>query len=80
MSNIQKYDEAFIKALEIDAGKLNADLAYGMISEWDSIGHMNLISEIEEIFQIQLEPDDMMKISSYNEGKVVLEQYGIQID
>lgn len=80
MDNKQKYNEAFMKALEIDADKLNADLAYGMISEWDSIGHMNLITEIEETFQIQLEPDDMMKISSYNEGKTVLKQYGIQID
>lgn len=80
MDNKQKYNEAFMKALEINADKLNADLAYGMISEWDSIGHMNLITEIEETFQIQLEPDDMMKISSYNEGKTVLKQYGIQID
>ena len=43
MTNLEKYNNAFVEALEIDESQLNG-LEYQGIPEWDSVGHMGLIS------------------------------------
>ena len=54
-------------------------LKYNEIDEWDSIGHMNLISALEENFKITFETDDIVDFSSYNKGKEILSKYKINI-
>ena len=44
----KKYDQAFITAFDIDSEALGPDLEYESIQEWDSIGHMGLIAELED--------------------------------
>lgn len=49
------------------------------ISNWDSVGHINLISSLEETFDINMEPEDMFEITSYSDGLLVLHnQYNIE--
>ena len=51
MSNLEKYKKAFTDALSIDEQKLSKDLKFNEIPEWDSIGHMTLISHLEDAFK-----------------------------
>ena len=39
---------------------LNEKLIYNSVPEWDSIGHMSLVSCIEEAFNISMETNDIM--------------------
>ena len=55
MNNKEKYNQAFINAFSIDKKKLENGLEYNSIPEWDSIGHMTLISELEQLFKISIE-------------------------
>ena len=49
MDNKKKYDTAFIEGFDIDeTAVVIEDLEYESIVEWDSVGHMGLIAEIEE--------------------------------
>ena len=68
MSNKQKYQDIFIKSLSIDNSKFNENLKYNEIPEWDSIGHMTLISGLEEGFSISMETDDIVDFSSFKKG------------
>ena len=68
MENKQKYQDVFIKSLSIDESKFSTALKYNEIPEWDSIGHMTLISGLEESFGISMETDDIIDFSSYNKG------------
>ena len=43
MENLNKYNQAFVESLSIDETKLKG-LKFNEIPEWDSIGHMALIS------------------------------------
>ena len=52
MSNSEKYQDVFSKSLSIESKKFNEDLKYNEIQEWDSIGHMTLMSGLEEEFKI----------------------------
>ena len=52
MSNIEKYKKAFIDSLSLNNSTELEKLEYQSIAEWDSIGHMTLMSELENIFGI----------------------------
>ena len=70
--------EAFVEALGLDAAATDWDnLAYRGIPEWDSVAHMQLVGEIEDAFDIMLETDDVIDMSSFIKAKEILGKYGI---
>jgi|TARA_B100001964_G_C13801609_1_gene409008 acyl carrier protein len=77
MSNEQKYQDIFIKSLSIDANKFNENIKYNDIPEWDSIGHMTLMSGLEEGFDITMDTDDIVDFGSFKKGKEILKKYKI---
>ena len=72
----KKYNEAFIKALDVTEEQL-ATLEYQGVASWDSVGHMELIAEIEDAFDIMMDTDDIVDLSSYEKGKEILSKYGV---
>ena len=54
-------------------------LEYQSVPEWDSVGHMALMGELEEAFDITLEMDDIIDFSSYQKGIEILKKYNIDI-
>ncbi len=79
MSNLEKYDKSFLKGLSIKKNQLSKKLKYNSIEQWDSIAHMNLMSELESAFKISIDTDDIIDFSSYEKGKKILKKYKIQI-
>ena len=78
MSTEERYKKVFIETLSIDKDKFTDDIKYNDIPEWDSIGHMTLMSAIEDEFKITLETDDIIDFSSFRKGKEILnEKYGV---
>jgi len=77
MNNKQKYDQAFIESFSISESVLGDDLKYNSISEWDSVGHMSLIAELEDAFDIMMEMDDIIDFSSYKKGFELITKYGV---
>lgn len=75
--NLEKYTNAFCQAFEIDAEKAKK-LEFQAIDAWDSVGHMGLIAQIEEAFDIMMEPDDIVDLSSFEKGKEILAKYDIK--
>ena len=73
LENLEKYNNAFCESLETQPEKL-AGLKYQDIESWDSVGHMRLIAAIEEVFDIMMETDDIIDLSSYEHGKEILSQ------
>ena len=79
MTNIEIYKKAFQESLSLDASKIHDKLEYNTIPEWDSIGHMSLISELESKFGISFETDDIIDLNSFKKGKVILKKYKVDI-
>lgn len=71
MSNLQKYKDVFCETLEVKENSLNS-LKYNEIDSWDSVGHMGLIAELEEAFDIMMETDDIIDFSSFGKGIEIL--------
>jgi acyl carrier protein len=78
MENLEKYKKAFLESLEITEDQLEG-LEYQKIEAWDSVGHMNLIAALEEAFDIMMDTDDIIDLSSYEKGKEILKKYGIEL-
>ncbi len=79
MGNKEKYDKVFMESFSVDEDKLGEDLVYESVPEWDSVGHMGMIAEIEETFDILLETDDIIDFSSYKKGMEILSKYKVDI-
>lgn len=79
MSNREKYNQAFIESLGVEEDQLKG-LSYQDVPAWDSVGHMGLISEIEDVFDIQFETDDIVDFNSYEKGIELIKKYNIVID
>ncbi len=77
MDNLEKYRKVFSKSLSVDETKVNEKLKYNDIPEWDSIGHMTLMSGLEEEFNISLETDDIVDFSSFEKGIEILKKYKV---
>lgn len=77
MSNLEMYKEIFKKVFSI-SDEMIESLTYQGIEQWDSVGHMELISEIEDTFGIMIDTDDIIDFSSFEKGKEILSKYGVQ--
>ncbi len=73
------YDTAFMQSFGINESQL-INLKYQDIDEWDSVGHMGLITSIEEAFNIEMDIDDIIDFSSYDKGKEILVKYNISLN
>ena len=79
MTNLEKYNDAFISSFGVSNDQLS-ELKYQDIPAWDSVGHMTLIAALEDAFDIMMDTDDIIDLSSYEKGKEILSkaEYGVE--
>ena len=77
MSNLEKYNQAFIECFKVTEDMLET-LKYRDIPSWDSVGHMDLIVALEDNFDIEFESTDIVDLSSYVKGKEILKKYNTE--
>ncbi len=78
MENEKKLRQIFAEALEIDKSKIVDSLEYNTVPQWDSVAHMSLIAAIDSGFDIMMETDDVIDMSSYGKAKEILKKYGVE--
>ena len=77
MQNIEKYNQVFIEVLNVNEEDLS-NLKY-QDGDWDSVGHMSLMTALEDAFLIEMDADDIIDFSSYQVGKELLAKYNIEL-
>lgn len=80
MNNEERLKKAFVEALEIDEDMVSDSLEYNTIPEWDSVAHMALIAAIDEEFDVMLDTDDVIDMSTFKKAKEILNKYGKEFD
>lgn len=78
MNNMDKYLEAFTECFEVTEEKAKT-LTYQEISNWDSVGHMDLIATLEDTFDIMMDTDDIIDFNSFSKGIEIMKKYHIDI-
>jgi acyl carrier protein len=71
--------ECFVEALGVDEKIVVDHLEYNSIAQWDSVAHMALIAALEERFDIMLDTDDIIDMSSVAKAKAILKKYEVTL-
>lgn len=77
--NLKNYNKIFVESFGITEDQLT-NLKYQDVPEWDSVGHMGLMGNLEEAYNIEMEIDDIIDFSSYQKGKEILAKYKISFN
>jgi acyl carrier protein len=62
-----KFRECIIKALKLRSEEYRPDLRIGDIDQWDSVAHLDLMSEIEREFGVRFDLDEITTLTSLPE-------------
>lgn len=71
----QKLREIFAQSLDIKIDEVVDSLRYAEAPQWDSIAHMALIAAIEEGFDIMIDAEDVIDMSSFEKAKQIVAKY-----
>ena len=64
MTNEDKIKEIFVKIFPEIVDDFDLNREQEDYENWDSFAHVNLVSEIEDQFNVELETDEIISISS----------------
>ena len=79
MTNVEKYNDIFVQVFGADVAQLGDNYSKETVAEWDSVHQLNIISLLEETFDLMLDPEDIMACTSYNAGKEILAKNDIEL-
>ncbi|MFF0820519.1 MULTISPECIES: acyl carrier protein [Micromonospora] len=68
----------FVEALELGGEVDVENLKYREIEQWDSLGHMTLVAAIEEEFDVQLDTEQVIEMSSFKVALDMLSGMGVR--
>lgn len=71
----EKLRDVFAESLGIPASSVSDELAYAKIPQWDSVAHMSLIAAIEMAFDIMIETEDVIDMSSFAKAKDIVNKH-----
>jgi len=67
---LTKVREVFKASFDIDPQSVTMETTADDVPGWDSVGHLSLGANLEEVFEISLDVDDLMEMESVR--KIVL--------
>jgi acyl carrier protein len=79
MSTLKKIEEVVAKGLGIGLEEVVYDLKYQEIPEWDSMSHLILITEIENVYEVSIDMEDILEMGSLMKIRDVLKKYEVEL-
>ena len=77
---MEKLIDCFVQTFVIERERVVPKLAYQSIPQWDSVGHMALVAEIENTFNVTLDTDDIIGMSDVSKAVEILRKHGVALD
>ena len=75
MYDKEKVMEILEEIFGLSRNKITDDIAYNSYQPWDSLKHLQMVAMIEETFDIELEMDDIIDMSTVGKIKEILTKY-----
>lgn len=80
MNNSEKLNKVLCDVFDFKKVEdINDDLGPDDLDSWDSLGHVDLITNLEEAFDISLDVVDISRMYTIGGIKKIVEKYGIKI-
>jgi len=75
--NESRLKKCFVDALGIPVEQTNDQLTYNSIKQWDSVAHMALVAALETEFNVMLDTDEIIAMSSVSVAREILQKHGV---
>lgn len=62
MEVLEKIIEIVATTCDVDKSEVTEKSTVGDFPAWDSVGHLSILSNVEEAFDISFEPEEMMEM------------------
>ena len=79
MTNLERLNKIFCEVFSVEESALNSEFDKGNVEGWDSVRQLSLTSSIEDEFDIMLDAEDILEFTSYENAKIVLAKYDIDL-
>ena len=76
--NEMTVDEIFSECFNIPVSDVNDNIEYKEIEKWDSLNHLRFTAKLEEVFDIDLDMDEITEMSSVKKIREILKRYGVE--
>ena len=73
-------EEVVGKVFKINSLEISDTSSRNTIEQWDSMGHLALITALEEHFRVSISIADAMEMANIRKIKDVLKEYGVSYE
>jgi len=77
---MSKFTKVFAETFAISNDEVSDDLEYQSITSWDSINHLDLVSNLESEFGVEFDMDDIIAMENVAKIKEILVRLGVDED
>lgn len=80
MTNLKKLNQIFCEVYSVEESALNEDFVNTNVDTWDSIHQLSMVAAIEEVFDLMMDAEDILEMTSYeNVKKLLISKYEIAL-
>lgn len=79
MAGIDILRQCFVDTFGLEPESEVEGLQYQGIPAWDSVGHMQLIAALESAFDIMIDTQDVLDMSSFAKAREIVGKYGAEL-
>ena len=72
MTNLEKLNQIFCEVFSVDESALNENFVNTNVDTWDSIHQLSMVAAIEEAFDLMMDAEDILEMTSYENVKQLL--------
>lgn len=67
METLEKVVEIVASTCEVEKSEVSGNSTVGDFPAWDSMGHLSILTNVEEAFNISFDPEEMMELEDVND-------------
>ena len=79
MTNLEKLNKIFCEVFSVEVAALNDSFNKDNVDGWDSVRQLSLTSSVEDEFDLMLDAEDILDVTSYENAKNILAKYDIEL-
>ncbi len=72
MTNLEKLNQIFCEVYSVEESALNEGFVNTNVETWDSIHQLSMVAAIEEAFDLMMDAEDILEMTSYVNVKNLL--------
>lgn len=76
MTTHERLRAIFRQALQLPPGTDVDTVAYRQTPQWDSVAHMQLVSQLESAFGVMLETSEILELSNFEKAVATVIKHG----